>query len=80
MDDKGWPSRNPMLAQVRAAIRRHKRIDVDVLTEAARNKAELKVILGGLNHLKRDHPKRWQDHKLSGSLLKRLRNQQVATT
>lgn len=78
MSDKGWPSKDPMLAQVRAAIRRHKRIDEDVLAEAARNKSEHKVIMGGLKHLKNDHPRRWRDHEMSGSLLKRLRHRQVA--
>jgi hypothetical protein len=78
MSDKGWTTADPLLVQVRATIRRHKRIDEDVLIEAACNRAELRVIMGAFKDLKHAHPKRWRSREMTGSLLKRIRRLKVA--
>lgn len=76
-DDKGWTKSTPLLCDVRAAVRRHKRIDPEVL-KVGRSRAEQRVIDGALKNLQRDHPRRWDRHEMLGSLLKRMRNQRIA--
>jgi hypothetical protein len=77
MSDKGWTTSTPMLAGVRSSVRKAKRIDHDVL-QVGGCPGEQRVIDGALKNLKRDHPTTWASHEMLGSLLKRMRNQQVA--
>ena len=78
MSDKGWTTDNPMLASVLDSIRKHKRISELVLARAARNKAELRVIMGAFKQLQNAHPKQWRSTQMTSSLLKRLRKMDVA--
>jgi hypothetical protein len=71
-----WTTSRPHLRHVRAAVRKHKRIDADVL-QVGRFPAEQRLINGALKDLKRAHPTTWASHEMLGSLLKRMRNQEL---
>lgn len=73
-----WTTSRPHLRNVRAAVRKHKRIGADVL-QVGRFKAEQRLIDGAFKCFKAAHPETWTDPEMMGSLLKRMRNQELPT-
>ena len=64
----------PLVLKVRRVVRQHKEINVEMLLSRHWNRVDYRILKGGLRSLQNDHPNRWRDPEMLGSLLKRIRS------